>query len=259
MGVAASSVRSRIRVGEIRREVPKLLELDWNRAACPEATLRKLCLTEGLEPEALSQLDRLIAGRVRLHRGGKVFRAGERFVALYAIRSGSCKTISLTEGGEYKVAGYHMAGEIIGTDGIDDDRHVCEAEALEDIEVSVLPFTRLEAFGRQNARFQHNLHRLLSREIARQGRLTLLLGTMSAERRLAMFLLDLSERYHARGYSACEFVLRMTREEIGSYLGLKLETVSRMFSRFQHDGLVQVQGRVVKLLDRASLKRLIDS
>jgi CRP/FNR family transcriptional regulator len=122
-----------------------------------------------------------------------------------------------------------------------------------------LPFDRLEALGRRNVGFQHNLHRLLSREIARERGVMVLLGTMAAERRLAVFLLDLSQRYHARGYSSCEFVLRMTREEIGSYLGLKLETVSRLFSRFQRDGLLQVQGRIVKLLDRQSLKQLLES
>ena len=122
----------------------------------------------------------------------------------------------------------------------------------------MLPFDRLEAFGRKHVRFQQNLHRMLSREIGRECKVMLLLGTMLAERRLAVFLLDLADRYHARGYSSCEFVLRMTREEIGSYLGLKLETVSRLFSRFQRDGLVQVEGRVVKLLDRSSLRRLLE-
>jgi CRP/FNR family transcriptional regulator len=152
-----------------------------------------------------------------------------------------------------------MSAEIIGTDGIGTDHHGCEAVALEDTEVCPLPFDRLETLGRRNIGFQHNLHRLLSREIARERGVMVLLGTMAAERRLAVFLLDLSQRYHARGYSSCEFVLRMTREEIGSYLGLKLETVSRLFSRFQRDGLLQVQGRVVKLLDRQSLKQLLES
>ena len=192
-----------------------------------------------------------------MHKGDTLFRAGDRFASLYAIRSGSCKTVSLTEDGHDQVSGYHMAGEILGTDGIGTDRYSSQAVALEDTEVCVLPFGRLEAFGRQHVRFQHNLHRLLSREISRESKVMLLLGTMLAERRLAVFLLDLSERYRARGYSSCEFVLRMTREEIGSYLGLKLETVSRLFSRFQREGLLQVQGRIVKLLDRASLKRLI--
>jgi CRP/FNR family transcriptional regulator, anaerobic regulatory protein len=167
--------------------------------------------------------------------------------------------VSPSEDGHDHVAGYHMSGEIIGTDGIGTDRYGSEAVALEDTEFCAMPFDRMETLSRQNLRFQHNLHRLLSREISRERAVMLLLGTMTAERRLAVFLLDLSQRYHARGYSSCEFVLRMTREEIGSYLGLKLETVSRLFSRFQRDGLLQVQGRVVSLLDRASLKQLIES
>jgi len=253
------SARRLFRPAEIQAGGQVLLELSRNRMLCSGCTLRDLCLSEGLDAEALAQVDHMIAGRMRLRKGDTLFRAGERFASLYAIRSGSCKTISLTEDGQDQVAGYHMAGEIIGTDGIGSDRYVCQAVALEDTEVCVLPFERLEAFSRQHLRFQHNLHRLLSREIARQARVMLLLGTMLAERRLAVFLLDLSDRYQARGYSSCEFVLRMTREEIGSYLGLKLETVSRLFSRFQRDGLVQVEGRVVKLLDRASLKRLGES
>jgi CRP/FNR family transcriptional regulator len=234
-----------------------LFELKRNLAACSTCALRELCLVEGLDVEAMAHVDELVSGRIRLHKGDTLFRAGDRFTSLYAIRSGSCKTVSLTEDGHDQVSGYHMSGEIIGTDGIGTDRYSGQAVALEDTEVCVLPFGRLEAFGRQHVRFQHNLHRLLSREISRESKVMLLLGTMLAERRLAVFLLDLSERYRARGYSSCEFVLRMTREEIGSYLGLKLETVSRLFSRFQRDGLLQVQGRIVKLLDRASLKRLI--
>jgi len=257
--VSAASAKRSFRAADIRRGGSVLVELSRNRLACSGCTLRDLCLAEGLDADALSEVDRLIAGRTRLRKGDTLFRAGERFASLYAIRSGSCKTVSLTEDGQDQVAGYHMAGEIVGTDGIGNDRYACQVIALEDTEVCVLPFERLEAFGRQHVRFQHNLHRLLSREIARQAKVMLLLGTMLAERRLAVFLLDLSDRYHARGYSSCEFVLRMTREEIGSYLGLKLETVSRLFSRFQRDGLVQVQGRVVKLLDRASLKHLVES
>jgi CRP/FNR family transcriptional regulator len=150
-----------------------------------------------------------------------------------------------------------MPGEIVGLDGIGNDAYECEAIALEDSEVCTLPFESIEQVARDNAMFQHNLHRQLSREIGRQRTLMLLLGTMSAEQRLAAFLLDLSQRYQARGYSSSEFILRMTREEIGSYLGLKLETVSRLLSRLQREGLIQVQGRVVKLLERAGLKELV--
>src|SRR6185312_10387773 len=138
---------------------------------------------------AMAHIDELVTARIRLRKGETLFRAGDRFTSLYAIRSGSCKTVSLTEDGHDQVSGYHMSGEIIGTDGIGTDRYSGQAVALEDTEVCVLPFGRLEAFGRQHVRFQHNLHRLLSREISRESKVMLLLGTMLAERRLAVFLL----------------------------------------------------------------------
>ena len=252
------AVAETLRYAVAPRPQPVLVELSRSRVKCSACTQRELCVSEGLDTEAMAHIDELVTARIRLRKGETLFRAGDRFTSLYAIRSGSCKTVSLTEDGHDQVSGYHMAGEIIGTDGIGADRYTSQAVALEDTEVCVLRFERLEAFGRQHVRFQHNLYRLLSREISREGKIALMLGTMLAERRLAVFLLDLSERYRARGYSSCEFVLRMTREEIGSFLGLKLETVSRLFSRFQREGLLQVQGRIVKLLDRASLKRMIE-
>ena len=218
--------------------------------------MRELCLPVGLEPDALQQLDAVVEKRTRLKKGDSLYRAGEPFTALYAIRLGSCKTVLLAEDGREQITGYHMFGDIIGMDGIGTDRHGCEAVALEDTEVCVLPFDRLEDLARTVAPLQHNLHQFLSRDIGRDQNMMLMLGSMRAEERLAVFLLNLSERYRRRGYSSTEFVLRMTREEIGSYLGLKLETVSRLLSRFQEEGLLQVQGRVLKLLDLSALKQL---
>jgi CRP/FNR family transcriptional regulator, anaerobic regulatory protein len=226
---------------------------------CATCKLQNQCLPEGLSAEGLQDVNALMSSRMRLRKGDTLFRAGDRFTSLYAIRTGSCKTVLLSEDGQEQVAGYHIPGDVIGTDGVGMDAHGCQAVALEDTEVCVLPFERLAALGRKNSDFQRNLHRLLSREIARERSVMMLLGTMDAEQRLATFLLDLSKRYRALGYSSCEFVLRMTREEIGSYLGLKLETVSRLFSRFQREGLLQVEGRVVKLLDRVSVNRLVSS
>jgi len=239
--------------------VPTIVrDIKWDRITCPTCRMQELCLGQGLDAQTLHEIDALVTSRVRFHGGESLYRDGDRFTCLYAIRSGSCKTVSLSESGHEQVAGFHMSGEIIGTDGIDTERHRCQAVALEDTEVCALSFARMEALERNNPHFQHNLHCLLAREIGRERTMMALLGTMDAERRLAAFLLDLSHRYHARGYSPCEFVLRMTREEIGSYLGLKLETVSRLFSRFQREALLQVQGRVVKLLERLSLQRLLE-
>jgi CRP/FNR family transcriptional regulator len=223
---------------------------------CNNCNMRELCLPVGLEPEAMRQLDALVTSRLRLKKGDALYRTGAAFTSLYAIRLGSCKTTILAEDGHEQIAGYHMLGDVIGLDGIGGGRHGCEAVALEDTEVCALPFNRLEELARSVPALQRNLHQFLSRDIGRDQNMMLLLGSMRAEERLAVFLLNLSDRYRQRGYSSTEFVLRMTREEIGSYLGLKLETVSRLLSHFQKEGLIQVQGRTLKLLDITALKQL---
>ena len=224
---------------------------------CSTCSMRELCLPVGLNADEMKQVDALIGSRTKLKKTDTLYRAGEPFTALFAIRLGSLKTTVLAEDGREQVSGYHMLGDIIGLDGIGTDRHGCQAIALEDTEVCVLPFERIEELARSMPPLQHNLHQFLSREISRDYNIMLLLGSMRAEERLAVFLLNLAERYRRRGYSSTEYVLRMTREEIGSYLGLKLETVSRLFSRFQEEGLIQVQGRAVKLLDPGALKQIV--
>jgi CRP/FNR family transcriptional regulator len=218
--------------------------------------MRELCLTIGLEPAALRDLDEIVRSQTRCKKGSSLYRAGDAFDALYAIRCGSFKTTVLAESGHEQITGYHMLGDIIGLDGIAANQHACEAIALEDSEVCALPFDQLEELARSLPTLQHNLHRFLSRDIGRDQAMMLTLGSMRADERLASFLLNLSERYHRRGYSASEFVLRMTREEIGSYLGLQLETISRLLSRFQSEGLLVVQGRAVKICDLPALHRL---
>ena len=227
------------------------------RSHCLTCSLRELCLPIGLTADEMKQLDALIVNRTTLKKNEALYRAGDPFNALYAIRIGSLKTNMLVEDGREQVAGYHMPGEIIGLDGIGTDRHGTEAIALENSEVCVLPFVNVEDLARNVPALQHNLHKVISKEITRDQGVMLLLGSMRAEERLAAFLLNLADRYQSRGYSATEYVLRMTRSEIGSYLGLTLETVSRLFSRFQEEGLIQVQGRRVKLLDPRALKRIV--
>ncbi|MFO1324328.1 MAG: fumarate/nitrate reduction transcriptional regulator Fnr [Burkholderiales bacterium] len=238
---------------------PALHEVNRVGPHCETCALQRLCLPLGFEPDVMHTFDEMVGRRVKLHKGDTLFRPGEKFASLYAIRIGSCKTVLLAEDGRDQVSGFHMAGDIIGTDGIGTDVHDCQAVALEDMEVCAIPFSRIEDLARDNTRVLQNMHRMLAREISRERYVMLMLGTMRADQRLAAFLLDLATRYHARGYSATEFVLRMTRDEIGSYLGLKLETVSRLLSRMHRDGLIQVQGRVIKLLDTHQLKVLVGS
>ena len=195
----------------------------------------------------------------RFQKGEVLYRFGDKFDALYAIRYGSCKTVLLAKGGHDQIAGFYMVGEVVGMDGIGSEFHECEAIALEDMEAFRLPFDDVESFARFSPEFGHGVHKLLSQECGRAYTVMLMLGTMCAEQRVAFFLLDLSQRYQAHGYSSSEYVLRMTRKEIGSYLGLKLETVSRILSQFQRAGMLQVEGRNVKFRDRAAVSQLIES
>jgi CRP/FNR family transcriptional regulator, anaerobic regulatory protein len=236
---------------------PMVVSIGTLRSHCATCSMRTLCLPVGLTGDELAQLDTVIGNRIKLKRGDALFHNGAPFTALYAVWLGSLKTTVLSDDGREQVAGYHMPGDLLGLDGMSDDRHGCEAIALEDSELCVIPFARIEDLARDVPALQHNLHKFLSREIERDHQVMLLLGSMRAEERLAAFLLNLSERYKCRGYSSTEFVLRMTREEIGSFLGLKLETVSRLFSRFQEEGLVVVSGRSVKIIDVAVLRQLV--
>jgi len=228
------------------------------KVACSNCNLRELCMPMGLSPEEIERLDQVVASRRKVKRGMALFRNGEKFNALYAIRTGFFKTCVASEDGRDQVTGFQMAGEIIGLDGIVNDHHTCDAVALEDAEVCVMPFDRIEDLSREINSLQRHVHKIMSREIVREHGVMLLLGSMRAEERLAAFLLNLVQRLHARGFSSSELILRMTREEIGSYLGLKLETVSRTFSKFVEDGIVEVKQRHVRILNPAALQCLVN-
>lgn len=213
----------------------------------------------GLSESEMARIDDVVATRRKIARGDHLFRNGDKFNALFAIRTGFFKTRISAEDGRDQVTGFQMAGELMGLDGIVSDHHTCDAVALEDAEVCVMPFDRIEELSREITSLQRHVHKIMSREIVRENGVMLLLGSMRAEERLAAFLLNLVQRLHARGFSQTELVLRMTREEIGSYLGLKLETVSRTFSKFVDDGLVEVKQRHVRILNADGLKLIVNS
>ena len=231
--------------------------LDALKVACSACNLRELCLPVGLSDEELSSIDDIIGTRRTVRRGESLFHAGEAFTALYAVRTGFFKTVVSAADGREQVTGFQMAGELIGLDGISTDHHSCDAIALEDSQVCMIPYSQLETLSREVTLLQHQFHKIMSREIVRDHGVMLLLGSMRAEERLAAFLLNLSQRFKARGYSPAEFNLRMSRDEIGSYLGLKLETVSRAFSRFQEDGLLSVHQRKIRILSTDGLRKLM--
>ena len=224
---------------------------------CSTCGLRELCLPCGMSGADVERLDALVYTRKRIKRGETLYQAGDAFKSLYAIRSGFFKSSVLLEDGRDQVTSFHMPGDLMGMDGIGSDHHGSTVVALEDSEVCIILFASLEHAAGEVPSLQHQFHKVMSRELVRDQGVMMLLGTMRAEERLATFLLNLSQRFLARGYSKTEFNLRMTRDEIGSYLGLKLETVSRIFSRFQEMGLVSVQQKNVRIVDVPGLKRVM--
>lgn len=228
------------------------------RAACSACNLRELCLPVGLSMPDLERLDALVAQRRLVPRGEDLFRAGERFNSVYAVRTGFFKTGLTMEDGREQVTGFQMTGELLGLDGISTDAHTVTATALEDSHVCVIPFEELENLSREFNDLQRQFHKIMSREIVRDHSVMLLLGSMRAEERLAAFLLNLVQRLHARGFSQSELILRMTREEIGSYLGMKLETVSRTFSKFVEEGIIEVKQRYVHIKDTDALRKIVN-
>jgi CRP/FNR family transcriptional regulator len=237
---------------------PTLNTVDGLKVACSNCNLRELCMPTGFSRDEMQKLDEVVEKRRRVKQGEALFSNGETFTSLYAIRTGFFKTCVISEDGREQVTGFQMAGEIVGMDGIVSDHHNCSAVALEDAEVCVMPFSDIENLSRELPGLQRHVHKIMSREIVRENGVMMLLGNMRAEERLAAFLLNLVQRLHARGLSQSELVLRMTREEIGSYLGLKLETVSRAFSKFSEDGIIEVKQRYVKILAPDALKKIFN-
>lgn len=225
---------------------------------CSSCHLCDLCLPCGMTDGDVECLDSLTFGRRRVKAGQTLFGEGDRFQFIYAVRSGTLKSSLMLADGREQISGFHMAGELIGLDGVAYGKHASSATALEDTEVCVIPYEHLNRLAAGNAGMQKVVSRLMSREIIREHSLMLLLGSMNAEERLAAFLLNLSQRLKARGYSASEFHMRMTRAEIGSYLGMKLETVSRTFSAFQQQGLLEVDKRHIRIIDLDGLTRVFE-
>jgi CRP/FNR family transcriptional regulator len=226
------------------------------KQACSGCNLRQLCLPLGIPSQDVELLDALIKRRRPLARGRHVFRLGDEFRSLYAIRSGSVKTYTITEDGGEQVTGFHLPGEIIGLDAINSNQHPCAAKALETTSICELPFNRLEELAAQIPGLGRQLMRIMSREIQADEELLMLLGKKSAEERLAALLMSLSRRYKERGFSPREFHLSMSRNDIGNYLGLAVETVSRLFTRFQQQGFIEVRYKYIRLQQMDALQAL---
>lgn len=238
--------------------MPLPLAIHQPKTACSTCNLAELCLPVDLTAKEIHKLDELSVSKRVFSRSDYLYRSGDKFRSLFAIHSGSFKTQVLHEDGREQVTGFQMAGEIIGLDAISTDIHACEAVAMENSVVCELPFNRLESLGREIPTLQRHIHKIMSREIVRDQGIMLLLGSMRAEERLAAFLLNLSQRFAARGLSATQFQLLMSRQEIGSYLGLKLETISRAFSHFQNKRLINVKVRTIEIINLPGLQACLN-
>lgn len=225
------------------------------KTSCGNCSMHALCLPMGLDSAEVDKLDKVIGRQRRLKRDETLYRRNDSFRNLYAIRFGHVKTYHVNAAGDSQITGFHMAGDLLGMNAISGTHH-CDAVALEDSEVCEIPYERLEALFAEVPALLRHFHRTMSQEIMREQNVMLLLGNMRAEQRFAVFLVNLASRYAMRGYASTSMQLRMSREEIGNYLGLTIESISRLLSRFKSQGLVQVDKREITLLDLARLKSL---
>jgi CRP/FNR family transcriptional regulator len=223
------------------------VDLSEAKAHCQHCDMNPVCHPPGLKTDELDSLDQWFPTRRRLKRGESLYEIGEPFTAIYAVRSGFFKTLLPSDKHRDQVTGFQMTGEIMGIDGIGNGIHACRAVALEASEVCMMPYGTVEELASSLPHLHAHLNKLMSQRIVQDQSTFMSLANLRSESRLAAFLLDLGKRFSNLGYSPNTFVLRMTREEIGSYLGLSLETVSRLFSRLQEDGLVDVQTRHLKI------------
>ncbi len=220
-----------------------------NQISCSNCRLSKLCLPISLELDEINQIDEATLRSQPLHKGDTLYRSGDSFSSIYAVRSGSVKTTYLSEDGDEQITGFYLPGEIVGLDGLNNNLHRNTAVAMETTSICEMPFNKLEQLSKLIPSLQRHLFQLMSKEITRDQQLITLLNNGSAEQRVAALLLSLSSRYQYRQLSPTEFMLPMSRTELGNYLGLTIETVSRVFSKMQSQGLISTQRRLTSLLD----------
>ncbi len=221
---------------------------------CAQCPSRRICWPGVESAPDLAQLDGTVQLRIKVKRGQALLHHGQGFRNVYAVRSGFFKTYALSGDGREQVTGFQMPGEWVGLDGTVNGQHVANCMALEDSEACVLPFAQLEIALLGLAPMRHPLHRMLSQEIVRKGDVLLLLGVIRAEERVAGLLLDLVQRQQARGYSASELMLKMSRLDLANYLCIKHETLSRTFAKLVERGVLEVDKQQVRLLDLPALR-----
>ena len=224
-----------------------------HQAHCKDCSLASLCLPLSLDLKDMDALDEIVKRGRPLKKGEFLFRQGDTFNSVFAVRSGALKTFSLSDAGEEQITGFHLPSELVGLSGMDTELYPVSAQALETTSVCEIPFERLDELSVSLPQLRRQLMRIMSREIRDDQQMMLLLSKKTADERIATFLVNLSARFSARGFSANQFRLAMSRNEIGNHLGLAVETVSRVFTRFQQSNLIEAEGKEVHILDPIEL------
>lgn len=234
------------------------LVLEELKLTCQNCTLADLCLPHGMDHDALEELDRIVVRHNPYQPGQHLYRPGDSSHALYAVRSGALKSYCITADGDEQVLGFTLPGELTGMDGLSGGCYSSASVVLETSSICELPFSRLEGLCHEIPGLHKQMMNVVGREITSDQHMLMLLGKRTAEERLASFLLSLSSRYHMRGLSATEFNLPMSRQDIGNYLGMAIETVSRLFAQFQDRKLLEVHRRQLKILDLGRIKEMVE-
>lgn len=235
----------------------KELDLQKIKVSCARCSLSELCLPRGMGQGALEKLESIVKRSSPLQKGDVLFRAGDEFRGIYAVRSGLVKVFATDDDGEEQIIGFFLPGEMLGLDAIESQIHACSAVALETSSYCTVPFSELSEICKQIPELQNQLLRIMSRELSSENKMLLTLGKKNSEEKVATFLLTISTRYHQLGYSANEFKLMMSRQEIGNYLGITFETVSRVLGRLQRNGIIKVNRKAIKIIDMVALKNIV--
>lgn len=234
-------------------------DLSRIRVNCAYCSLSELCLPHGLGPDELNILESITKHSKPMHRGTYLFRDGDPFISLYAVRSGSVKLYKLADNGDDHIIGFYFPGEVLGFDAIEKNRHVCSAITMETSTYCSFPFNRLENICSKLPGLQHHIFSLMSRELSGEHELLLSLADKTAEERVATFLISLSQRFKRIGYSPQAFKLAMSRQDIGNYLGLTTETVSRILARLQREYIIATERKNIEIKDLDRLHDLCTS
>jgi len=233
------------------------INFDQLKVSCANCTLRELCIPQGMSDEELKLVDKIIERKKPVHKNDYLFRAGDTNRSLYAVLSGSVKTLVDNPNGEEQIVGFHLPGELLGMDGFSGDSHTCSAVALETSSVCEFPLEKLDEVCHEVPSIQYAMRRIMGKEVTKDHAMLLLLGRMSAEEKLASFLISLSKRMAQRHWKPTEFNLTMPRQDIANYLGLAVETVSRLFAHLQDDKIIEVDRRRVNICDPDRLQSIV--